>query len=114
MTALKGVRNRLVVFLKATTAENDAGEQEDVEWVEVTRTWAAYDPVSDGERLRAAAVEQKTDGRFRVIWTVSLSQIDGLHRLRFDGSDWQVTGVKEIGFREGLEFTAWRVGRGAT
>lgn len=105
-------RDRRIILLAATTVENDAGEEEATGWAEFARAWASYLPVSDGERLRAAAIEQKMDARFRVVWSRPLVGLCGEHRLHFEGADWQITGVKETGHREGLEITAWRLKRG--
>ncbi|UWR61383.1 phage head closure protein [Phaeobacter inhibens] len=106
-------RDRRITILQAETAENDAGEQVAASWGEYAKPWASYEPVSDGERLRAAAVEQKTDARFQVIWSPRLATVNGEYRLRFDGADWRITGIKEIGFRERLEISAWRLGKQA-
>ena len=107
-------RDRQIILLQAVTEENEAGEEIPASWEIYARPWAAYQPVSDGERLRAAAVEQRADARFQVLWMPRLAAVNGAFRLRFDGADWRITGVKEIGFREGLEITAWRLQRGAS
>ncbi|MDK3017622.1 head-tail adaptor protein [Pseudodonghicola flavimaris] len=101
--------NRRISILAADETENDAGEMVPGAWLPMMTVWASYQPVSDGEKLRAAAVEQRTDARFRMAWLPGRAQINGRHRLRFDGHDWQISGVKEIGFREELELTAWHV-----
>lgn len=87
------------------------GETKEGPFAVVATVWAAYAPVSDGERLRAAAVEQKTDARFTVRWSSRLAAFDGTYQIQFDGSLWQITGTKEIGRRRWLEFTAWRLGQ---
>ncbi|MFC4216446.1 phage head closure protein [Pseudophaeobacter arcticus] len=101
--------DRKVTFLTAVVEENDAGEMVATEWQEGRKAWASYTPVSDGERLQAAAVQQKADARFVVRWHPGLAGVDGENRLRFDGTDWHITGIKEIGRRRGLEITAWRL-----
>ncbi|WP_417699882.1 phage head closure protein [Pseudophaeobacter sp.] len=102
-------RDRRITILQASFEENDAGEMVATGWDEYARPWAAFAPVSDGERLRAAAVEQKSDARFVVSWSARLAAVTGAFRLRFDGEDWRISGIKELGFRNGLEITAWRV-----
>ncbi|MFY1706249.1 phage head completion protein [Tritonibacter scottomollicae] len=102
-------RDRRILFLEAQRAENDAGEEAIIGWNKLFYRWAAYEPVSDGERLRAAAVEQRSDARFRVLWSGPMVQITGAHRLRFDGADWQITGLKERGFKGEIEITAWKI-----
>lgn len=68
-------RDRRILFLEARREENDAGEEEVTGWDALFYRWAAYEPVSDGERLRAAAVEQRSDARFRVLWSGPMVQI---------------------------------------
>ena len=102
-------RNRRVAFLVAVKVKNEARELVADRWDEHCAAWAKYLPVSDGEKLRAAAVEQRTDARFQTRWSPNLAQVTGAFRLRFQGFDWRITGVKEIGLREGLEFTAWKI-----
>ncbi|TDK51141.1 head-tail adaptor protein [Antarcticimicrobium luteum] len=102
-------RDRLVVLLRASVVENELGEALPSGWVEHARARASFAPVSDGERLRAAAVEQKSDARFVLRWSPRLAQVTGAFRLRFEGRDWQITGVKAIGRRRWIELTAWRL-----
>ena len=100
--------DRKITVLTAVIAENEAGEQVATGWQAGAKAWASYTPVSDGERLRAAAIEQKAEARFVTRWSKALAGIDGQNRLRFEGADWQITGVKEIGRRRGLEISAWK------
>ncbi|WP_295451219.1 head-tail adaptor protein [uncultured Pseudophaeobacter sp.] len=101
--------DRRVSLLGAQVEENDAGETVATGWNEIAQARANYAPVSDGERLRAAAVEQKAEARFVVRWSKALAVITGENRLRFDGTDWRITEIKEIGRRRGLEISAWRL-----
>lgn len=102
-------RDRRIAIMRASVAENDAGEMIATGWAEYAAAWASYEPTSDGERMRAAAVERKIDARFRVVWSQRMAGVTGADRLRFDGADWQITGLKEIGFREALEISAWKI-----
>ncbi|MEO3479419.1 head-tail adaptor protein [Phaeobacter sp. CAU 1743] len=101
--------DRRIVILEASFAENEAGEEVATGWAEYAEGRAQYTPVSDGERMRAASVEQKTDARFVVRWSIKLAAVNGENRIRFDGADWQITGVKEIGRGLWIEITAWRI-----
>ncbi|MEQ3671534.1 head-tail adaptor protein [Pseudophaeobacter sp.] len=102
--------DRKITFLAATEGKDpDSGEVVATGWGEVASARASFTPVSDGERLRAAAVEQRAEARFVTRWTRALAEIDGQNRLRFDGADWQITGVKEVGRHLGLEFSAWKI-----
>ena len=101
--------DRRIVILEASFVENEAGEEVATGWAEYARERAQYMPVSDGERMRAASVEQKTDARFVVRWSIKLAAVSGENRIRFDGADWQITGVKELGRGLWIEITAWRI-----
>ena len=83
------------------------GFNADVEsWPDGLTVWASYEPVKDGERLRAAETAATITARFQIRWSpdvVGLSEID---RLSFDGRSFDIVAVKEIGRREGLEISA--------
>jgi len=100
--------DRRIVIGKSDEIDIGLGETKAGAFAAIATVWAVYEPVSDGERMRAAAVEQKTDARFTVRYSSLLASIDGTCLIQFDGSDWQITGVKEIGRRRWLEITAWR------
>lgn len=104
-----GDLDRRIIIRVATSGKNRLGEKTAGVWSDFATIWAKYAPISDGERLRAAAVEQKTDARFTVRWSAQMALVNGTYRLGFDGSDWQITGTKEIGRRRWLEITAWRM-----
>lgn len=101
--------DRKVTFLEAVAGKNGLGEKKRDDWQTLFPVQAAFEPVSDRERWQAGAVEQRADARFTVGYTARTAAITGQNRLRFEGSDWRITGVKEIGRRRWLEFTAWKV-----
>lgn len=97
-----------VSILQAVKATNGLGETIPSNWVVAFDTRAEFVPVSDGERWRAGAIEQKADARFTIRQSVRVYLVSGVDRLRFSGDDWQITGVKKIG-RKWLEITAWKI-----
>lgn len=68
--------------------------------------WASYEPIKDAERLRSAEVAASITARFQIRWSEAVSAVDPTWRLTFDGRAFDITAVKEIGRREGLEITA--------
>lgn len=68
--------------------------------------WAQYTPVSDRERLAAKEVAAEYSARFVIRWSQSVRAINPTWWLTFEGRDYDIAGVKEIGRREGLEITA--------
>lgn len=100
--------DRRVEVLQVKTRRNGLGERVAEGWTTIATVRAKYLPVSDGERLRAAAVEQKSDARFTLRLSRSVASIDGGHRLRFEGADWEITAVKPVG-RRWIEVSAWKI-----
>lgn len=71
-----------------------------------TTVWASKEDVSDVERVRAQEVGAEITTRFRIRWSEAVRRFDARGRVLFDGREYSVSGVKEIGRREGLEITA--------
>lgn len=80
------------------------GEPEPV-WGVLAELKAAVLPVSDGERWRAqqGQVAAVVTHRFRIPWGLGVGPLD---RLRFEGREFEISGVKELGRRVGQEITA--------
>lgn len=67
---------------------------------------AAYEPVSDSEKIAAAQVQATMTGRFRVRWAEALQDMNAMWWITYRGRRFDISGVKEIGRREVLEITA--------
>lgn len=67
--------------------------------------WAQVKSISDGERWRAQELQVGAIAthRFTIRWGVGVTVLD---RIRFDGREFEISGVKEIGRRVGQEITA--------
>lgn len=102
-------REHRVTLLAPITAKNGLGETRPSGWEEVITLWAKVVPVSDGERWRAGAVEQRADARITVAYSALTAAVDGTYRVFLDGATWQIIGSKPVGFRLGFELTAWRM-----
>jgi SPP1 family predicted phage head-tail adaptor len=99
-------RNREIVIQRATVTQ-DPGSGENVEtWADLATVWAEMMPLSDGERVKAAEVSAEITTRFRILWSSTVSTVNPKDRLTFDGKTWDIWGVKELGYREGIEITA--------
>ncbi|MDE4192431.1 head-tail adaptor protein [Phaeobacter gallaeciensis] len=101
--------DRTVTFLEAATSKSPTGNKTKTGWNELFPVAASYQALSDGERWRAGAVEQKAEARFTVRYSARAAAILGANRLRFEGADWEITGSKEIGRRRWIEITAWKI-----
>lgn len=94
--------DRRIAIQRATAVRNEFGE-DILTWATLAEVWAAVEPVSDGERWRAAEVAAHVTTRFRIRWGWDVTVQD---RVLYDGREYDIVGVKEIGRREGQELTA--------
>lgn len=97
-----GRLDRRVTVERATFTTNGFGE-EVATWAPLKTVWADVQPISDGERWRAAEVAAHVTTRFRVRWGLDVTVRD---RIAYDGRIYDISAVKEIGRREGQEITA--------
>lgn len=67
--------------------------------------WAEKQDVSDRERFAAGTVDPVITTRFRVRWSSFSAAIDRADRLVCEGREYAIVGIKEIGRREGIEFS---------
>lgn len=72
-------------------------------WGDLATVWSEVKAVSDGERWRAMQVAATVTHRFRIRWGVGVTVLD---RVRFEGREFEISGVKEIDRRVGQEITA--------
>lgn len=68
--------------------------------------WAGKVDVSDAERLRAGQVSSTLTRRFVVASMALTRAITPKDRLVYDGVDYEIYSIKEIGIRWRLEITA--------
>jgi SPP1 family predicted phage head-tail adaptor len=100
-----GRLDRFVTFQRATLADDGFSQTLD-NWADIARVPAEVTPISDGERWRAGEVGASATHRFRVRWQQSLADLNPKDRVVYDDRAFDISGVKEIGRREGLEVTA--------
>lgn len=100
-----GQLNRRVELYRPMSAKN--GFNEDVAtFVLVANVWASYEPLSDAEQRRASEVDASMTARFQIRYSSDVADCDPTWQLAFGGRPFDIVGVKEIGFREGLEISA--------
>lgn len=97
-----GELDRRITVERAHVVTNALG-REDRLWAPLATVWAKADPISDGERWRAAEVAADATIRFTVLWGLGVTAKD---RIIHGGRTYGILGVKEIGRREGQEITA--------
>lgn len=97
-----GKLDRRVTILKRVETKNSFGEI--IENFVVDRDiWAQRIQVQGNERFIIAQFVDKVDTLFKIRWRTGLNAIT---RLRFEGNDYDVYGVLEIGRKEGLAINA--------
>ena len=100
-----GPLDRRVQFRRASMIDDGLSKAET--WLDHGfPVWAAKADVSDGERWRAGEVAAHVTTRFRVRWSLFMAGITPKDRLICEGREYDISGMKEIGRREGLEITA--------
>lgn len=97
--------NRRVQFRRVTL--QDDGFSSSGLWGDYGRAQrASKKDMSDAERWRAGQVSATVTARFVVPYSRFSAGINPADRLVCNGVEYDIFGVKEIGLREGLEFTA--------
>jgi SPP1 family predicted phage head-tail adaptor len=100
-----GPLDRRVQFRRANMIDDGLSKAE--AWLDHgSPVWAAKADVSDGERWRAGEVAAHITTRFRVRWSLFMAGITPKDRLTCEGREYDISGLKEIGRREGIEITA--------
>jgi SPP1 family predicted phage head-tail adaptor len=95
---------RITIERAMVTLDGFGGE--DRIWLTLSVLWASMTPISDGERFRSDERAADITTRFVVRRSNLTKTIDAKDRIFFEGRMYQIYGVKEIGFRDGIEITA--------
>ncbi len=100
-----GALDRRVTLRRATEAANTLNERVQT-WADLATVWGSKADVSDGERVRAQAIGSSITTRFQVRYSSISATLAPKDRVVCEGREYEVTGVKEIGRRVGVEITA--------
>ena len=91
------------IVLKRPDVQNTLGDVTTKPLLTVATVWADVRPMSASERFRSDALHSVRVSNFR-IWHRNDVTPDML--IQYEGLDWRITGIAEIGYREGLDITA--------
>lgn len=108
MTISAGKRDRRIVIERATSTQDDYGE-EGPTWTAWCSPFANVRFGTSAERRQAAAEQGSQAATFRVLATEKTRAVTKLDRIGFEGSPWDIEGIVPIGRTE-IEFTATRAG----
>jgi SPP1 family predicted phage head-tail adaptor len=100
-----GRLDRRITILRASVATDSFNEPVQT-WAGIATVWARAEPVMDGEKIRAGETLAHKSYRFTIRYSSDVADVDPTYRLTFDGREYDIAGVKELGRREGLEITA--------
>lgn len=100
-----GRYDRIVELMRATTAEDAAGQPIST-FALLKRVHASARAISDGERLQGGGVMSAVNMRFVIRWSEAVRTLDTRDQLIYEGRVHDIAGVKEIGRRRELEITA--------
>jgi len=100
-----GDLDRRIIIQRATVTKGT--HNADVEtWIVLARVWAGKKDVSDRERVAAAEVAAEITTRFVIRWSSVVEDVGPRDRVVYDGRIYDISAVKEIGRRDGLEISA--------
>jgi SPP1 family predicted phage head-tail adaptor len=95
------------ITLKAPVATQDAAGQSDLTWTDVATVWAQVLPLRGRELVTAQADVPQADLKIRIRWMAGVTEA---MRVAYEGTDYGVFRVAEIGRRDGLELLVRRPG----
>lgn len=100
-----GKLDRRITILRSVNGQSGRMGEVAKAWQDHATVWAAVNPVSDGERWRSmqGQVAATATHRFVIRWGIGVTPLD---RLRYDGSEYEITATKEIDRKVGQEITA--------
>lgn len=99
----RGQRMRRITIRRVAAERPDGFGGTLQEFDDLATVSAEVETISDGERWRALQVAATVTHRFRIRWGVGVTILD---RVRFEGREFEISGVKELDRRAGQEITA--------
>lgn len=106
-----GQLDRRITLQRATVTRDEYNNPVET-WEDLRTVWAGFEPIRDGERFRAGERAAEASARFLIRYSSQVADINGKDRLTMRGTVYQITHVKEVGRREGLELTTVSRGDG--
>lgn len=97
-----GRLNRRITLQRRSMAQDATGAPIET-WHDLTTVWAEKVDMRGSERYTAAQTVAQLDTKFRIRFIRGITPVD---RIVYEGRNFDVGGVLEIGMAEGLEFHA--------
>ena len=97
-----GKLDRRITIQGKSITQSDSGD-EVVTWGNVATVWAEKIEIDGAERFAAKQIVGHAVRTFRFRWSDIVAVITTEHRLVFDDREYDITDVREVGRREGIE-----------
>lgn len=100
-----GALDRRITLRRATKAQDELGQEIET-WADLATVWASRRRASARETLAASEVSAAITDVFEIRYDGAWSDLSPLDRVGFEGRDYDIVSVDEIGRREGLRIAA--------
>ena len=94
------------ITLRSVTTTTDASNSLVETWADLCTIWCKKTDVKDAEKVAAAQVGATITTRFVIRYSSRWSTINPTWRLTFEGREYAIEAVKQIGRDEGFELSA--------
>lgn len=101
-----GKLRRRITIERKNISLSDSGE-EVVDWEDVAEVWASIEYDRGYERYANQQNVGRSVARFQFRWSDAVSEVTSEHRVAFDGRTFDITDVRKIGRRVGIEIDAF-------
>ena len=102
---ISGDLDRRISILRATVAPNAFNEPVET-WSTYATVWAARRDASASESYRAGEVGAQITTRFTIRWSPAVADVNPRDRIAFDGREYNITAVRNIGRQRWREIDA--------
>lgn len=101
-----GLLDRRITIQRKSITQSDSGE-EVVTWATVATVWVQKIENRGEERFAARQFVGHAIRTFRFRWSSVAKEVTTEHRIVFDGRAFDITDVREVGRREGIEVDSY-------
>lgn len=97
--------DRRLLLRKRVVTPNSLNEEVET-FTDLARVWTSRMDVSDAEKVRAQQVGAEITTRFQIRWASAWASLNPKDRCVCEDREYEITAVKELGRRVGMEITA--------
>jgi len=97
-----GKLDRCIRIERQVIVQSDSGEEQ-ITWQEVATVYAEKIEDRGQERFAHAQIVGSSIITFRIRWSQVVNEVSDEHRIVYEGREHDITAVREIGRRAGIE-----------